>query len=258
MKRKWMILGLASVCGVAAAWWAWRTMNRQGVGAPWAELGGGRGGGVSVVGSAPGTRARAEGVTAAQEANARAIVGALDDAARNAWCTQEQSKLFAQAVRERLDLTLDPSFGKWEAQAAKFGAAVPKHPVNDDAPVTPEQFDEASRMLAEASYAFEKGELRALMLGGKAQKIEVLGSFARALLRPKYPRPSDPEREGVTIMEWVVPATLKQADGTVSNVRVGFSYWWQGGQGGTQGRWVPHDVTVYLPPGPMSMRGHTL
>lgn len=182
---------------------------------------------------------------------------AVDELVRAGVCTLEQGTRFEQATGERVRFTLDPSLEAWSRMASVWGAAVPKHPVLDGQDITREEFDGATTMLRDAEYEWSKAAVRALVVDGKAQEIpERTGSFGNALFRATYPRPSDAERGRVTVLETIVPARLRQANGEIRQVKVGFSHWWQRREGG--GRWVPWDVTVYFPPGPLSVKGHVL
>lgn len=179
----------------------------------------------------------------------------IDDAARLSWCTGDQGQQLAGSIADRVRFTLAPSQDRWREVAASFGAQVPKHPVHDDRDISPDEFVQASQMLARAQYTWREATVRALYLDGVLQpNPDHSGSFGNAMFRATYPRPANPESDKVTVLEAVIPATITQADGTESRVRVGFSFWWQR----APGRWVPWDVTVYFPPGRLKVKGHVL
>ena len=246
--RKSLIITIAVFAAALSGWFTWRRMIATNVG--------------EVTGPAVQSRdVSRPSATERLRAGQPALQAAVQTAAQDGWCTLEQSTLLNEAVLDRMQFTLEPSFDTWQNIAKHFGAKISKHPVHDDQEISPAQFDEASAMLAAATYDFAKGELRALARPGQAPlDMQSLGSFGRALFRTSFPRPS--EMTSATILEWLVPAEITQADGTRAKVKVGFSFWWQrgesagGGAGG--GRWVPFDVTVYLPPGSVRLKGHVL
>lgn len=243
--RRASITALAIIAAVLAGWLAWRRMSALNV---------------SSNNSSASPLARSlykGGAEEAIRAGEPALDSELQAAAQNAWCTIEQSKFLRAALIERARFTLEPSFEAWQAVATSWGVALPKDPVHDELEVTAEMFKQASAMLAGAQYDFAKGTLRALSRPGQPPiDPRSLGSFAKALYRTPFPRPADPAK--ATIIEWVVPAKITEAGGKVANVNVGFSFWWQASDAAPPGRWVPHDVTIYLPPGPASLKGHVL
>ncbi len=228
------------------------------------------GGGLAVGGPATGGVSASDGAARAGRAGrARAGVEAiqprvqagLDELARGGVMTLPQAQELGERVREQVGFTLDPSFEVWHARARGLGVEVAGKSWEADAPFSQAEFERGAAMLADAEYAWGEARVRVLYERGVRREAEMEGAGARApaVMRPKVPKPTDPEAERATIVQVLVPARVRMMEDPRREARVGFGFWWQegGGEGGG-GRWLPWDVTVYFGPGKVELLPHPM
>lgn len=152
---------------------------------------------------------------------------------------------------DRLRFMIDPTYERWKSIASTFNAELPKvGEPGASKPLAKEAFDEAAAPLAAATWSFESASFRWLTQQGASIPSDLAaGSVIRSVLRANYPRPVDQAIERSDIVEFTVPAQVRDTQGRVVNATVGISFWWQP----SAERWVPQDVTLFLPRGRFSL-----